>query len=55
MRIGKTTKFRQGSLETQEGKRVAQGIVDQEKHEDNEVVPKRRKEVQAIVWYIESV
>ena len=31
-------KFRQGSLETQEGNRIAQGIVDQEKHEDNEVV-----------------
>ena len=36
-------------LETQEGIKVAQGIVDREKHEDNEVVPKRRRKVQVIV------
>ena len=38
------TKFQLGSFETQEGIRIAQGIVDREKHEDNEVVPKTMKE-----------
>ena len=37
------TKFRLGSLETQEGDRIAQGIVDREKHEDNEVVSEATK------------
>ena len=33
-------KFQLGSFETQEGIRIAQGTVDREKHEDNEVVLK---------------
>ena len=40
----KTTKFQLGSFETQEGIRIAQGIVDREKHKDNEVVLKTTKE-----------
>ena len=48
-RIGRTTKFRRGSFKTQEGNRIAQGIVNQEKHEDNKVVSKQRRKVQVIV------
>ena len=40
----RTTKFQLGSFETQEGIRISQGIVNREKHEDNEVVPKTTKE-----------